>query len=163
MSINRYDRERAAAYADEWWDNRNPNFPVFTVDCTNFVSQCLLAGGAKMWGYPDRLNGWWYEEDNWSLSWSVAHSLYWYLKGGKGTIAAEEKQSARELELGDVICYDFAGDGRYDHTTIVTAKTSENEPLVNAHTDNSYHRLWTYTDSAAWTEDVRYAFFHIQF
>src|SRR5699024_5993085 len=112
MTGNHYDREKAAAYADKWWNKRNPNFPIFTVDCTNFVSQCLFAGGAKMWGYPDRLNGWWYEGDTWSLSWSVSHSLYWYLKGGAGPLSVEERSSARELEIGDVICYDFTGDQR---------------------------------------------------
>lgn len=54
-----YDREAAVRYANEWWNGRNPAFPVFDVDCTNFISQCLLAGGAPMHGYPNRERGWW--------------------------------------------------------------------------------------------------------
>lgn len=158
---NNYNRKQAVAYADEWWNKRNPDFPIFEVDCTNYVSQCLLAGGAKMWGNPDRLVGWWYNQEAWSLSWSVAHSLYWYLKGGAGTLDSIEIESANDLEIGDIICYDFAGDKRYDHTTIVTDKTNDGSPLVNAHTDNSYHRRWEYQDSAAWTPQIQYAFFHI--
>lgn len=40
----RYRREEAAAYADRWWKDGNPEFEVFDVDCTNYVSQCLFAG-----------------------------------------------------------------------------------------------------------------------
>ena len=49
-----YNREAAVRYANKWWDSRNPAFPAFDVDCTNFISQCLLAGGAPMHGYPNR-------------------------------------------------------------------------------------------------------------
>lgn len=161
MANHIYDRERAATYADEWWNKRNLDFPIFEVDCTNFVSQCLLAGGAEMWGEPDRLAGWWYNGDMWSLSWSVAHSFYWYFKAGAGSLEAEERKTAKELEIGDVICYDFSGNNRYDHTTIVTAKMNDGHPLVDAHTNNSYHRDWQYKSSAAWTPDIIYAFFHI--
>lgn len=161
MSRVFYNREKAVAYAETWWNQYNPQFPVFRVDCTNFVSQCLYAGGAPMWGYPDRLNGWWCQNNNWSLSWSVSHSLYWYLKADTNRLGAVEVSTAEELYAGDVICYDFQGNARFDHSTIVVAKDSNGSPLVNAHTDNSRHRAWVYNDSAAWTPKINYAFFHI--
>lgn len=43
-SAVRYRREEAAAYADRWWKDGNPEFEIFEVDCTNYVSQCLFAG-----------------------------------------------------------------------------------------------------------------------
>lgn len=156
-----YDRKKAVQYAEKWWDSYNPQFPQFTVDCTNYVSQCLLAGGAPMWGEPNRARGWWYNSENWSYSWSVAHSLYWYLKGSTRGLQALEVFDVKELYPGDVICYDFKGDNRWDHTTIITGKNAAGMPLVNAHTDNSRHRYWTYTDSAAWTTETAYTFFHI--
>ena len=52
-----YNREAAVRYANTWWDSRNPAFPSFDVDCTNYISQCLLAGGAPMHGYPNRETG----------------------------------------------------------------------------------------------------------
>jgi len=57
--FNLYSRQAAVQYANKWWDSYNPEFPIFDVDCTNYVSQCLLAGGAPMWGYPNREKGWW--------------------------------------------------------------------------------------------------------
>lgn len=44
----RYNREEAVAYADRWWKDGNPEFETFEVDCTNYVSQCLFAGGAPI-------------------------------------------------------------------------------------------------------------------
>lgn len=49
--------------------------------------------------------------------------------------------------IGDVICYDWEGDGRFNHNTIVTAYDADGQPLVNAHTQNSLHRRWEYRDS----------------
>ncbi len=50
---------------------------------------------------------------------------------------------------------------RFDHTTIVVAKDADGMPLVNAHTDNSRHRYWSYEDSTAWTPNIKYKFFHL--
>ncbi|AYC28741.1 amidase domain-containing protein [Paenisporosarcina cavernae] len=155
-----YDREKAVAYADRWWNSANPAYPTFAVDCTNYISQCLRAGGGETWGYPDRSKGWWNRGGTWSFSWSVAHSFRWYLGTSKRGLHAVERQAATELELGDVICYDFAGDGRFDHSTIITG-FRDGEPLVNAHTASSYHRDWRYKTSPAFEDATTYKFFHI--
>ncbi|SER48301.1 Putative amidase domain-containing protein [Gracilibacillus ureilyticus] len=157
-----YDRRAAVQYAERWWNDANPNYRYFEVnDCTNYISQCLRAGGIPMTGAPDRSIGWWYSGNSWSYSWSVAHSFRWYLSSSGNIFQAKLVDKPEELLFGDVICYDFQGDGRWDHNTIVVAKDSENMPLVNAHTNNSRHRYWTYEDSAAWTPDCQYKFFRI--
>ncbi|MFC7320078.1 amidase domain-containing protein [Halobacillus campisalis] len=156
-----YDRREAVRYAERWWDSYNPAYKHFEVDCTNYISQCLHAGGGRMWGQPNRSKGWWYGSGNWSYSWSVAHSFRWYLSGARQGLVAHEVSEASDLSVGDVICYDFQGDGRFDHTTIIVSKDSHGEPLVNAHTTNSRQRYWTYTDSTAYTSDIKYKFFHI--
>lgn len=156
-----YDRRAAVKYAERWWNSYNPDFRYFSVDCTNYVSQCLLAGGAPMRGGSDRSKGWWYRYDNWSYSWAVAHSMRWYLSGSNEGLKGREVETAEELQPGDVICYDFQGDGRWDHTTFVVSKDANNMPLVNAHTDNSRHRYWSYEDSTAWTPQIKYKFFKI--
>ncbi|MBM7660207.1 hypothetical protein JOC85_000974 [Bacillus mesophilus] len=156
-----YDRREAVRYAEKWWDSYNPEYEKFEVDCTNFISQCLHAGGAPMTGYSNRGKGWWMKNGSWSYSWSVAHALRRYLPNAKSGLRAVEKESASDLTLGDVICYDFEGDGRYNHNTIVVAKDSNNMPLVNAHTYNSRMRYWEYTDSSAYTPNIKYAFLHI--
>lgn len=156
-----YERLQAVRYADRWWNSYNPDYQTFDVDCTNYVSQCLHAAGAPMTGSPNRAKGWWYSGNNWSYSWAVAHALRWYLAGAAGGLRAKEVSSPRELMPGDVICYDFDGDGNWEHNTIVTAKDGDDMPLVNAHTTNSRHRYWAYEDSMAWTPNIAYKFFHI--
>ncbi len=156
-----YDRREAVRYAEQWWDSYNPAYKHFDVDCTNYISQCLRAGGAPMLGQHNRSKGWWYSGKSWSYSWAVAHSLRWYLSGARKGLIASEASEANQLSPGDIICYDFQGDGRFDHTTIVVNKDSQGEPLVNAHTTNSRQRFWAYTDSTAYTPNIQYKFFHI--
>lgn len=156
-----YDRLRAVQYAERWWNDYNPVYRKFDVDCTNYVSQCLHAGGAPMWGKPNREQGWWMVSNNWSFSWTVAHALRWYLATSTTGLRAREVSSPEELLLGDVICYDFQGDGRYDHTALVTGKDALGMPLVNAHTYNSRQRYWSYEDSSAYTSKIKYKFFTI--
>ncbi len=156
-----YDRRKAVQYAEKWWNSHNPQFHAFEVDCTNYISQCLHAGGAPMRGFPARGTGWWMRSKNWSYSWSVAHSMRMHLANSTIGLRAKEVERPEELLLGDVICYDFQGDGRFDHTTIVTAKDEQKMPLVNAHTTNSRKRYWDYEDSTAYTENIKYKFFTI--
>jgi hypothetical protein len=158
----RYDRLKAVRYAETWWNSYNPAFRRFTEnDCTNYISQCLNAGGAPMRGYPTRGNGWWIRGNNWSWSWAIAHAFRMYLGNSKTGLRAKEVSRPDQLMLGDVICYDFEGDGRYNHNTIVTGWDYYGMPLVNAHTTNSRHRYWSYTDSTAYTPNIKYKFFTI--
>ncbi|WP_449539195.1 amidase domain-containing protein [Ferdinandcohnia sp. Marseille-Q9671] len=157
----KYNRLAAVQYAERWWNDYNPKYKKFNDNCTNFISQCLHAGGAPMYGYPDRGKGWWMQNNNWSYSWSVANALRWYLSGSRKGLQAKEVSSPKELLLGDIICYDFEGDGRFNHNTIVVAKDVEGNPLVNAQSQNSRMRYWSYYDSTAYTPNIKYKFFHI--
>lgn len=156
-----YSRLEAVRYAERWWNDYNPRYKKFENNCTNFISQCLHAGGAPMTGYQNRGKGWWYRNNNWSYSWSVSHAFRWYLSGAQTGLRAREVSTPEELLKGDVICYDFDGDGKWQHSTIVVAKDGNNEPLVNAQTYNSRMRYWAYEDSTAWTPNIKYKFFHI--
>ena len=156
-----YDRFKAVQYAERWWNEYNPAYQEFGNNCTNFISQCLHAGGGPMRGAPNRSKGWWYSGKSWSYSWSVAHALYLYLKNSTIGLRAKEVSKPEELMLGDIICYDFEGDGRFNHNTIVTAKDIHGMPLVNANTTDSRLRYWSYEDSTAYTPNIQYRFFHI--
>ena len=60
-----FSREKALAYAHRWAFGRNPEYLAFDRlggDCTSFVSQCLLAGGASE--DPTPLWGWYYRSGN---------------------------------------------------------------------------------------------------
>ncbi|SFB92674.1 Putative amidase domain-containing protein [Bacillus sp. OV322] len=156
----RYDRLKAVQYAERWWNEFNPAYPRFNDDCTNFISQCLHAGGIPMWGMPNRNRGLWIKSKSWSYSWTGAHAFK-QLMAGSGGLKTKEVHSPQELLLGDIICIDFQGNGRYDHSLIVTAKDAEGMPLVNAHTTNSRNRYWAYEDSTAYTPNIQYKFYSI--
>lgn len=163
----RYRRDLVGAYADRWWNEANPAYENFEVNCTNYVSQCVFAGNAPMNYTGRRDTGWWYRgysggRENWSYSWAVANALKNYLSAShKSGFRATVVDSADQLALGDVIIYDWSGDNRYQHSTVVTAFDSAGMPLVNANTVPSRHRYWDYQDSYAWTENTKYRFFHI--
>jgi hypothetical protein len=162
----RYNRMAVQEYANRWWNAANPDFQQFEVDCTSFVSQCLFAGGAPMNYTGKRETGWWYQgyskgRELWSYSWAVAHSLCTHLTNSRSGLRAEIVHTPQQLTIGDVICYDWDGNGRFQHNTIVTAIDAAGMPLVNAHTVNSKHRYWDYRDSYAWTPNTKYRFFHI--
>jgi len=166
-SVIPYRRDLAAAYADRWWNEPNPAYENFEVNCTNYVSQTLFAGHAPMNYTGRRDSGWWYKgrsggQELWCFSWSVSNALEAYLAAPRTEgLRATPVEHPWELQLGDVITYDWDGDGRYQHSTVVTAFDRQGMPLVNANTVSSRHRYWDYQDSYAWTERTRYRFFHI--
>ena len=155
-----YDRRRAVQYAERWWNEFNPAYNRFTDDCTNFISQCLHAGGIPMWGSPNKAKGWWMRGKSWSYSWTSAQGFYSLMKKNGG-IQTKKVANPQELNLGDIICIDFEGNGRFDHSLMVTAKDANGMPLVNAHTTNSRHRYWSYEDSSRYTPNIVYKFFAI--
>lgn len=163
----RYKRELVRAYADRYWNSYNPQFLHFDVDCSNYVSQCILSGGVQMDYTGRRESGWWYRgksggRELWSYSWAVANALQAYLGGKRsGGLQVETVDSPQQLAVGDVISYSWEGDGRYGHSTVVTGFDPKGMPLVNAHTVNSRNRYWDYSDSYAWTVRTKYRFFHI--
>lgn len=143
---NQYNRNNAVAYAIKYALKPNKSYRYFPLvndrsgDCANFISQCLKAGGAPM--NFSRQNPWWYKRnsinsknDTWSISWTVANSLYWYLKvnqksnfyGPKGL----EVRNISELELGDLIFFQD-NKGSVFHSAIVTSFSS-NRPLISHH------------------------------
>jgi len=161
-----YNREKVVEYAETWWNSYNPKYERFEVDCTNFVSQCLFAGGAPMDYTGKRDLGWWYagkqgSHELWSFSWAVANSLQSYISHSRRGLRGHAVQDPRELQPGDTISYDWDGDGRFQHNVIVTAKDANGMPLVNAHTYNCRQRYWAYKDSPAYTERTKYIFVRV--
>ncbi len=163
---HRYKREVVRSYAKRWWDGRNPAYLSFSDDCTNFISQCIFAGGIKKEYTSNVESGFWYrgngnKTDTWSFSWTMSHSLRWYLASESGQKIATRVKTAKEMKIGDVISMDWDGDGAWHHTAVVVGFDKEGEPLVAAHSRNSYNRLWNYKTSPAWTPKTAYIFWHI--
>jgi len=145
MLLNPYDREAAVAYARQWALSRNPqyyNYDPLGGDCTNFASQCILAGGGVM-NYKPTF-GWYYIGPNsHSPSWTGVEYLYNFLtrKTGIGPVGREVDIS--RVEPGDIS--QFAGtSSRFSHTQVIVevgARASLDEILVCTHTYDSYDRL----------------------
>ena len=58
-----YDVQKAVAYARTYAFESNPAYGQFELNCTNFVSQCLVAGGITMKGEPEIS-----EKKRWNIS-----------------------------------------------------------------------------------------------
>ncbi len=147
-----YSRSAAVNYAVTYALKPNPAYRYFPIvndssgDCANFISQCLHAGGAPMTYNPKY--SWWYNGNKWSVSWTVAHSLYWYLKINQANkypaVKGLEVSSASMLELGDLILFEDSK-GLIFHSAIVTG-FSGSVPLVSHHSYEAlnipYTRSW---------------------
>ncbi len=139
-----YNRKNAVAYAQQWAFKRNPrylNFSGLGGDCTSFISQCLLAGGAPM-NYTKTM-GWYYNSANdRAPAWSSVKYLYQFLINNKGIGPKGTLVPIEEVEIGDVIQLSFDG-YIYSHTLLVV-KTGEvpdaHNVLIATHTDDSYNR-----------------------
>ncbi|WP_416176587.1 amidase domain-containing protein [Clostridium sp.] len=149
-----YSRSKALHYALKYAITPNPLYRYFSIhgkgggDCTNFTSQCLKSGGAP--AVSSGKNQWWYKNNNCSISWAVASSLYWYLKinakdhlyGVKGY----EVNSPALLEVGDIIFYENIK-RKIQHSVIVTS-IHGSYPFISQHTPNllniPYEKNWAY-------------------
>ena len=142
-----YNRERAVEYARRWALDRNPLFIDFTGiggNCTNFVSQAVLAGSCTMNYTPDF--GWYYiSEDDRAPAWSSVEYFFDFMtgkplfleqNGGIGPFATVVEREA--VMPGDVIQYANAA-GDWYHTVIVTGFDGE-EILVSAQSNDALDR-----------------------
>ncbi|MBR4961405.1 MAG: amidase domain-containing protein [Clostridia bacterium] len=141
-----YDREAAVQYALRWAFGRNPLFANFTGiggDCTNFVSQCVYAGGCVM-NYTPTF-GWYYISVNdRAPAWTGVEYFYNFMTGNDDVGPFASETTAGGLLPGDVI--QLGNDmGDFYHTLIVTGFSADGY-LISAHSDDARNRpLNTYT------------------
>ena len=124
-----YNPDAAVAYADKWATSRNPEYRQYPgVDCCNFVSQCLYAGGMPV-------NDKWYPA---SYAWincsgAIANFKQFgtFMKANDGNVAK-----------GNPVYYDWNSNGVYDHTAICVGRNNSGTPIIDAHTGDHYHATW---------------------
>lgn len=132
-----YDREKAVEYAFKWAYGFNPefyNFDEIGGDCTNFASQCLLAGGLEMNYTP--IYGWYYiSVNNRTPSWTGVNELYRFLVNNEGVGPRAEVVDLREIQNADLIQINFGRDPTFDHTPVVVDRGdgTPDTVLVAAH------------------------------
>ncbi|MEQ6207834.1 amidase domain-containing protein [Enterococcus mundtii] len=128
------------AYAQKWWNHRNPEFPDFSKDggnCVNYTSQLLLAGGINRISptpIPDSAinidpNYWYsYKKSDSpatyasSLSWINVGAFYNFWKESQEIIQPKNLNVQRDLEVGDVIQLQSNKGGVYYHSMVVIDK-----------------------------------------
>lgn len=153
-----YNRERAVEYAKRWALSRNPLFFDFTGgggNCTNFVSQSILASGLVMNDTP--VFGWYYADVNdRAPSWTGVVEFYEFMLGiGDFSPVSERvgpfaREVAREeVELGDVVQLSDSR-GRFYHSLLVSGFGDNGEILVSAQSNDALDRpLSTYNFAGA--------------
>src|SRR5450631_2316044 len=123
-----YNRIAAASYGTKWAvpGARNSTWPDFSSsqggggDCTNFISQCLYAGGWNMRQEGYLINPYaWYcrPKRHWdhSKSWASADHFAYFLE-----ISGRARPcNLNELMLGDLIAEEITGHG-IRHWMLVT-------------------------------------------
>ena len=145
LATKPYIRENAVAYARKYAFSQNKNFASFAGfggNCTNFVSQCIYAGGCVM-NYKPTFGWYFISLEDRSPSWSGVEFFYNFITENADVGPFGRVVTKDELEIGDVIQLGRESDGYY-HTLIVVGFDGE-DPLVAAQTDNAYARpLSTY-------------------
>ena len=140
LALKEYDRMRALAYARRWAFGRNPlfnDYSPFGGDCTNFVSQCLLAGALIMNETPTF--GWYYKSDtDRAPAWTGVEPFYAFLTGNRGAGPYGQSVGENAVQPGDVVQLGRAEDDFY-HTLLVM-ETGEAGITVAAHTDDAFLR-----------------------
>ena len=133
--LTTYSRYLARSYAYSYYNSPNTsvwcNYSNYSGgDCTNFVSQCLYAGG---WTFLNNgsfcSSGSWYHNGagycsnnttpkNYSCSWTQADDLYDFLYASNRVAPA--CYSASSLDIGDIVqMYNSSGTA-IQHSTLVT-------------------------------------------
>lgn len=126
----------SVAYAKRWALDHNPEFYDFTElggDCTNFVSQCIYAGGAVMNYTPDI--GWYYISlSDRAAAWTGVEFFAQFMLNNKGAGPFGVQVPLREVKLGDVV--QLGGYDGFYHSLLVTG-FSYLGVHVTAHTNNA--------------------------
>lgn len=162
-----YNRQAAYDWAHTYWKNYSPLYVNLGDqegeggDCTNFVSQCVRAGGAEndkkgsfQWYYDNR--------KSYSWTWSTARGLNNILLGNHRQNEfgpkATEKIIAQDQDyntsigeyvtLGDIIQYEWSSATKIKHSAIIVAMLYNSskerfEPVISTHSSDSWYLPWT--------------------
>lgn len=140
LFVQEYLPMRAGLYARRWALSRNPlfnDYSRFGGDCTNFVSQCILAGAPVMNFTPTF--GWYYRSDSdRAPAWTGVEPFYRFLTENEGEGPFGTEIAETDARAGDVVQLGREGESFY-HTLFVLERTEE-EIFVAAHTDDAIMR-----------------------
>ena len=145
MTEYKLNTSAETAYARRWAFSFNPRYYSFEHlggDCTNFVSQCIFAGGAVM-NYT-RDTGWYYRSlRDRAAAWTGVEFFCRFIINNKSVgpfghlVPLEDASAGDVIQLGDSIGY---------YHSLLVIDLREGVPYVAAHTYPAYDRpLTSYT------------------
>lgn len=161
------DRKPAANYADSTWNARPGQWPSFSDDCANFVSQSEYAGNIQFrippnftWEGYYTTTQYWYAQNSpgitqWTTSWTVAEDNSRFMQtllNGMETDVPPTKEGAQPpsgyKNKADIVYYDWNSDGHIDHASIIVRKSATDPDsgltgtLIDQHTTDRKHAIW---------------------
>ncbi len=134
-----YQRERAVMYARKYALVRNPLYFTFAGiggNCTNFVSQCVLAGSCVMNFTP--IYGWFYlSSSRRSASWTGVDFFYNFMTQNEDVGPFGNEIALADAQLADII--QLSNGTSYYHSLIIT-KIEDGEIYVCANSNDALDR-----------------------
>lgn len=132
-----FNRFLSVEYAKKHVFNYNKDYYDFNAlggDCTNFVSQCLHAGGIAM---NFAKNGWYYLNlNNRSPAWTGVEEFWNFGIKNKGAGLKLTPRRINELEIADII---QLGNGNEFYHTLLVTEVKNGKIFVSAHTRNAFN------------------------
>ena len=147
-----YDGTLAAAYAQEYLTEKNPDFydiGDWQGNCQNYVSQCIWWGFSageepSVGAYDNMTTSWFAGSGGGSDAWEGVNSFWYYVNNQNSALKVSFLQSAAELRTGDLVqTHSLSGNsesGNFNHSLIVV----DAEKLILA--QNSPGCLLSYSD-----------------
>lgn len=137
-----YDYKAMATYTEKYWKNYNPAYRKYNSlggDCTNYLSQGLLAGGWKQISTvtPEEYDTWYYASNGTADAWIGVNEWSWFTQTAKRTTALA---NVYQMDVGDVLQVDFDKDGSKDHSMMTTYRSSSGVPYLTYHDADTYRR-----------------------
>lgn len=131
-------------YARKWAYSRNPQYYDFDSlggDCTNFISQCVFAGGAVMNYTKD--TGWFYISLNSrAAAWTGVEFFYNFMVRNQKEGPFGYEVAFSDVHRGDVI---QLGDLTGFYHSLLVVDLLDGMPYIAAHTNDTYDRpLFSY-------------------
>lgn len=145
-----YDRKKAVEFALKYAEKRNSDYPNMQLNCTNFVSQCLVAGGKEEdpgkvpkkghgISFDRDKNKWYSNKKVWdsrrpasfytSAAFVRTDAFFEYWTEGRGLKLKKYRNTFKgrgklieEAEPGDVFLF-YDGEGTIVHFGLITKKT----------------------------------------
>ncbi|MPY63835.1 amidase domain-containing protein, partial [Streptomyces spongiae] len=137
-----YNYAAMATYTEKYWKNYNSAYRKYNSlggDCTNYLSQGLLAGGWKQISTvtPEEYDTWYYASNGTADAWIGVNEWSWFTQTAKRTKALA---NVYQMDVGDVMQVDFNKDGVKDHSMMTTYRSSSGVPYLTYHDADTYRR-----------------------